>query len=468
MNIFTVIGFILIGMVLFTGLFALMITRLDAAVAQNVVDIETDKQRYQPETTLGFSIAQDADKTAQFRDARQEAAKRAARLDRGANMRIGSQGSEHGKTTSDELTIDPVSAFKIAEYQGWTGMGDFANAQAAALGIGDAPVAATAAKIIRKKLVPGKDYEIVAITAGMSAAEKRSARAANGKSKSAAYKVLKESGQHMVEESIQTAATTTATAQVAGAAAAAPAAPVISGPSLEEVLAEAGITPPQLVEITDDMDAAKKKEVRLANTKAKSAYKKAIKAAGIDPKAHPTAAELEAAKSAAPPPTAAPAAAPAAAAIPSGPTLEEVLAEAGIAPLELTELTDDMDSAAKKAARLANTKAKSAYKKALKAAGIDPKAHPTAAEVAAAKAAASPAPAAPAPAAPPPAAPATESAPADDPAAAAGISKPDLIEITDDMSAEDKKKARLANTKAKSAFKKALKAAGIDPKSVSI
>ncbi|MEM9777664.1 MAG: hypothetical protein AAF902_24010, partial [Chloroflexota bacterium] len=85
MNIFTVIGFILFGMVLFTGLFALMITRLDAAVAQNTIDIEVEKERYKPDATLGFKIEQDADKTVQFRDARLEAAKRAASLGRGAN-----------------------------------------------------------------------------------------------------------------------------------------------------------------------------------------------------------------------------------------------------------------------------------------------------------------------------------------------------------------------------------------------
>ncbi len=143
------------------------------------------------------------------------------------------------------------------------------------------------------------------------------------------------------------------------------------------------------------MDPAAKRTARLANTKAKSAYKKALKAAGGDSKAG------------APAP----------------------VATAVIEPPQLIELTDDMDPAEKRTARLANTKAKSAYKKALKAAGIDPKA-------------------------------------AAAPAAPAGIAPPQLIELTDDMDPADKRAARLANTKAKSAYKKALKAAGIDPKSV--
>ena len=41
-----------------------------------------------------------------------------------------------------------------------------------------------------------------------------------------------------------------------------------------------------------------------------------------------------------------------------------------------------------------------------------------------------------------------------------------LVEITDDMSPDEKRQARIANSKAKSAFNKTLKAAGVDPKSV--
>ena len=45
----------------------------------------------------------------------------------------------------------------------------------------------------------------------------------------------------------------------------------------------------------------------------------------------------------------------------------------------------------------------------------------------------------------------------------AGIPAPTLIEITDSMSPEEVRRARVANAKASSAYNKALKAAGIDP-----
>ncbi|MEZ4516972.1 MAG: hypothetical protein R3C44_09090 [Chloroflexota bacterium] len=57
-------------------------------------------------------------------------------------------------------------------------------------------------------------------------------------------------------------------------------------------------------------------------------------------------------------------------------------------------------------------------------------------------------------------------APAQAPAAPVGVEPPVLIEITDDMSPEDVRKARVANAKANSAYNKALKAAGIDPASL--
>ena len=345
MSIFTVIGFVGIGMVLFTGLFALMISRLDAAVVQNKVDIESTKNQFKPNSTLGFNISQEADKAVQFRDAREEAARQAVKLQRGANMRIGRKGAEKLQTTSENLKNDPVSAFKIAEVQGWKDIGEFAKAQAAAIGAAAAPVAAAAGatKTVKRKLIPGKDYEAVAITDGMSKVEKRAARIANGKAKYAAYKALKESGQDMV----------VAAAAPVAAAGAAPAAP-----SAAEAASAAGIEEPTYIEITDDMDKNAKRAARIANTKAKSAYKKALKAAGVS--------------TSAPPPAAAPA--PVAEAAPAAPAAEA--APAGLDDIpkpDLIEITDDMDAAAKKSAKISNIKAKSAYKKALKAAGIDPK-----------------------------------------------------------------------------------------------
>lgn len=343
MNLFTVIGLVVIGMVLFTALFALLISRLDTAVAQNTIDIEEGKKRYRPANTLGFKIAQDGDETTQFLDARQEAAKAAARSARWSNLRIGRKGAEHGKTASDDLNIDPISAYKIATTQGWKDLGEFAKAQAAVIGGGAAPVAAAAGatKMVKRKLIPGKDFEVIEITADMSGPERRSARASNGKAKYAAYKAAKASGADM------------AVAEAAPVAAA-----PVAAPSAGDQAAAAGIEEPVLIEITDDMDPADKRAARIANSKAKSAYKKALKAAGISASA----------AAAAPPPAEA-----------AAPVAEAPPAEAAPAGLDdipkpdLIEMTDDMSPDEKRSARIANSKAKSAYKKALKAAGIDPK-----------------------------------------------------------------------------------------------
>ncbi len=65
---------------------------------------------------------------------------------------------------------------------------------------------------------------------------------------------------------------------------------------------------------------------------------------------------------------------------------------------------------------------------------------------------------------------ANQAAKADAPVAGASGAPPppEMIEITDDMPPDEIRKARIANSKAKSAYKKQLKAMGIDPKSVKI
>ena len=78
MNVFTVIGIVGISMVIMTALMAFVFFRLDNAVVQNNADIAAQKDRYKPNLTMGFDISQNEDEKARFRDARQEAAKRAA------------------------------------------------------------------------------------------------------------------------------------------------------------------------------------------------------------------------------------------------------------------------------------------------------------------------------------------------------------------------------------------------------
>ena len=101
----------------------------------------------------------------------------------------------------------------------------------------------------------------------------RKARIANSKAKSAAMKKFKESGG--------------VAGQAAPAAAPIPAATSAPGPSEQPVQVAAqpaDIPPPEYIEITDDMAPDEIRKARIANSKAKSAYNKALKAAGIDPK----------------------------------------------------------------------------------------------------------------------------------------------------------------------------------------
>jgi hypothetical protein len=197
------------------------------------------------------------------------------------------------------------------------------------------------------------------------------------------------------------------------------------------------------IEIPDDMDPAEKRRSRIANARAKAAAVKALKAAGA---------------AAGPAPTAAPAGAPAAQQQAAQPTAAPAAAGTGepVAGVdyEVIEITDDMEPAAIRKARISNSKAKAAAFKAFKEAGGTVGAAPA------------PAPeAAPAPAQ-------AEAAPAAQPASQtaipADIPKPDYIEITDDMDPADVRKARINNAKAKSAYAKALKAAGIDPSTVEL
>ena len=137
----------------------------------------------------------------------------------------------------------------------------------------------------------------------------------------------------------------------------------------------------------------------------------------------PTAAVVAAAPPAVAPAAARPAAAPVA---------------AGVAPPKLIEITANMTPEEVRKARIANSKAEAAYNKALKAASSGaPVAPPVAATVAAPAAAAAGIP------------------------LAANVPPPNLIAITDGMSPEEIRKARIANAKAEAAYNKALKAAGI-------
>lgn len=192
----------------------------------------------------------------------------------------------------------------------------------------------------------------------------------------------------------------------------------------------------EYIEITDDMSPAEKRKARIANIKAKSAAVKALKAS-----APATTAAAPPSKSAA---SAGTEAAPTAA---SASRSEPV---AGV-DYEVIEITDDMSPDEIRKARIANVKAKSAAMKAFKASGGAPSSVAQPAVESQAKESTEAV---------------TESAtPAQTPSAA-GIAKPELIEIIDGMAPDEVRKARIHNAKAQAAYKKALKEAGIDPKSI--
>ena len=183
----------------------------------------------------------------------------------------------------------------------------------------------------------------------MDPAEKRKARIANAKARSAAAKALKETGA----------------AEVAPAAAeAVKAADAVSAPVTDTVTTKPAGEPVagvdyEVIEITDDMEPAEVRAARIANSKAKSAAMKAYKensgsTPASPPKAPATAADQpDAAVS----------------------TVDEqisIAATADIPKPEYIEITDEMDPADIRTARIQNAKMKSAYNKALKEAGIDP------------------------------------------------------------------------------------------------
>lgn len=448
--IFVIAPVIILLVILVGGLLAWITAGFDSQVKKNQAEIQKEDTGYNLSQTYGYRIQVTVDSEEQIQEARLAAAQLAAATPRGANA-PSARRDVPLQTAGDQdaLQHDPFTAAKIAVFHGWDGVRTGFVVAPTAPAVGAAPTAVPAGPI---KLVSGKDYPVIEISDDMTPDEKRKARIANSKAKSAAMKKAKAAQQ------------TDGAAPVAAAPAAGQPAPVAAPVAAARV----DIEPPQLIEMTDDMTPDEKRKARIANSKAKSAFNKQLKAAGIDPKTVeikdgkvvlPAGAAVAASAAAAAAPaqqagSAAPAAAPAAAML-------------DIAAPELIEITDDMAPDEKRKARIANSKAKSAFNKQLKAAGVDPKT----VEIVDGKVvmAGGVAPAA-APAAPAPAAPAAETAvaspPPAQPAASAHIPQPEYIEITDDMSPDEKRQARIANSKAKSVYNKALKAAGIDPKSV--
>jgi hypothetical protein len=324
------------GALIIGALFALVFRGLNRAVVSGQKALEEEQKSYSPGLTYGFKIPVAADEQAQLKAARQEAARRAAALPRGQNARIGT-GEGEVKSAYKGLADDPISAVKMASVHSWEGLragASFSPAHAVThAGAVTAPPTKTA-----DDLVPGKDYEFIEVTDDMSPAEKRKARIANAKAKGAAVKALKEA------------------APVAAPAAARPAAPAAVATSQVAKSEPVAGVDYEVIEITDDMSPDEVKKARIANVKAKSAAMKAFKASG------------GAVAAAAPAPVAESAAVKEAEAVSSAAPVPA----AHIPRPELIEITDGMDPAEVRRARIQNAKANAAYKKALKEAGIDP------------------------------------------------------------------------------------------------
>jgi hypothetical protein len=346
---------IAVGVILFPillgGLFAWGSTTFATAVDRTKEVVENKDKGYNPAVTFGHNVKVNADPDEMLKQARLEAARKAASLPRGANMRIGRKGQSNLRTAGSALDEDPMTAVRIAMHHGWDGARTGAVAAVAApVATAAAGAAAPTGKI---KLVPGKDYEFTKITDGMAPEEKRKARIANSKAKSAAYKAAKAAGAP-------------AGVPEAGAVPAAG----VAQPAAAAVAQSVNIEPPKLIEITDDMSPDDLRKARISNSKAKSAFNKALKEAGVDP----NDVEIVDGKVVLPggAPVAAAVAAPAAQQVQAAPAAAPAAALSNIPKPDLIEITDAMSPDEVRAARISNSKAKSAYNKALKAAGIDP------------------------------------------------------------------------------------------------
>jgi hypothetical protein len=334
MNVVVVASIVVAGVVIVGALIAVAFGGFSRVVTQEQKAAEQESRSYNPALTYGFKIPVQADAQTQLKAARQEAARRAAAAPRGANMNIG-KGNGEVRTAYQGVENDPISAVKIATIHSWEGLrigAAFSPAETVThAGAETAPPTKTA-----EDLVPGKDFEYIEITDDMSPAEKRKARIANVRAKAAAAKALKEST---------------------------PAAPAKTAAAAPRAVAPAGGGEPvpgvdyEVIEITDEMSPDEVRKARIANVKAKAAAMKAYQASG------------GAAQAAQPEPAAAPAkesAAPAAAATPTPQVAQ-------IPPPDLIEIVADMAPDEVRKARIHNAKAKAAYNKALKEAGIDPR-----------------------------------------------------------------------------------------------
>jgi hypothetical protein len=345
MNVIVITSIVVIITLLLGALLAVIVRVFSRSVTEEQLAVEAEKNSINQSLTMGLEIPANAEFSDQLRAARNLAARQAARMPRGSNLGIGKIGPENQPTALDGVKSDPVTAVKIAKFHGWQLLQTGAQVAAATeTATKKAPARAVEPEKSVDDLEPGVDYPFIEITEDMSPAEIRKARIANAKAKSAAVKALKAAPA--------TAPATTPAEEEKVERVQEPEA-LARKPATEEP--QPGVDY-EVIEITDGMSPDEIRKARIANAKAKSAAMKAFKEAGGEP-APTTGVQEESVPTEKPEP----AETAAAAEIP-----------AGIPEPDLIEITDDMEPGELRKARIHNAKAKSAYKKALKEAGIDP------------------------------------------------------------------------------------------------
>jgi hypothetical protein len=348
MNLLIISSCALALMVALGALLAGVMMIFSRAVTGQAAAIEAEKSQYNPSVTKGHKIPVAAEFDDQLKAARRLAAKYAAAVQRGANLGIGSVGQRAQPTSFDGTDRDPVTAVRIAQFHGWRILKTGAAAAMASTAPAAAPAqASAAAPSATAELVPGRDFPYIEVTETMDPAEVRKARIANAKAKAAAEKARKEVAGGPVGAPGDVPAQMARELPLPAAGAAGPAGAVEPVPGVHY----------QEIEIRPDMSPDEVRKARIANAKAKSAAAKALKESGAAVEPAPTRATPE-------PEVQAAVAGPAAGGRGAPPP--------GIPRPEYVEIREDMDPAQIRAARIQNAKAKSAYQKALKEAGIDP------------------------------------------------------------------------------------------------
>ena len=99
------VGVILLPLLL-GGLIAWGSSRFESVVDKTREEVENKDKGYNPTVTFGHEVQVDASPEEMLKQARLEAARKAASMPRGANMRIGRKGQSNLRTAGSALDED--------------------------------------------------------------------------------------------------------------------------------------------------------------------------------------------------------------------------------------------------------------------------------------------------------------------------------------------------------------------------